>query len=88
MSHPSILKQLKYSFLGLGLTMGIVFPFYANFFVDWKDGMLLWFVLGCIIAGITIGVSNHKLLEFLLIRKLRLVAIAAERIRKGDLREG
>ncbi len=88
MSHSSILKQLKYSFLGFGLTMGAVFPFYANFFVEWKEGMLLWFVLGCIIAGITIGVSNHKLLEYLLIRKLRQVAIAAERIRKGDLREG
>ena len=88
MSQTSILKQLKYSFLGFGLTMGIVFPFYANFFVDWKEGMLLWFTLGCIAAGITIGVVNHKLLEYLLIRKLRQVAVAAERIRKGDLRKG
>ncbi len=88
MSQPSILRQLKYSFLGFGLTMGIVFPFYANFFVNWKEGMLLWFTLGCIVAGITIGIVNHKLLEYLLIRKLRQVAVAAERIRKGDLREG
>ncbi len=88
MSQTSILKQLKYSFLGFGLTMGIVFPFYANFFVDWKEGMLLWFTLGCIVAGITIGVVNHRLLEYLLIRKLRQVAVAADRIRKGDLREG
>ena len=88
MSQTSILKQLKYSFLGFGLAMGIVFPFYANFFVDWKEGMLPWFALGCIVAGITIGVVNHRLLEYLLIRKLRKVAVAAERIRKGDLREG
>ena len=88
MSQTSILKQLKYSFLGFGLTMGIVFPFYANFFVDWKEGMLLWFTLGCIVAGITIGVVNHRLLEYLLIRKLRQVAVAAEHIRKGDLRKG
>ena len=88
MSHPSILRQLKYAFLGFGLTMGIIFPFYANIFVVWKEGMQVWFVLGCIIAGITIGVVNHKLLEHLLIRKLRKVAVAAERIRKGDLREG
>lgn len=85
---PSILKQLQLSFLGFGLLMGLVFPFYANFFVNWKEGMLLWFCLGCIVAGITIGVANHKLLEWLLIRKLRKVAVAAERIRKGDLREG
>lgn len=84
----SILKQLKLSFLGFGLSMGLVFPFYANFFVSWKEGMLLWFCVGCIVAGITIGIVNHKLLEWLLIRKLRQVAVASERIRKGDLREG
>lgn len=85
---PSILRQLKYSFLGFGLLMGVVFPFYANFFVEWKPGMLGWFVTGCIVAGITIGISNHLLLEWLLIGKLRKVAVAAERIRGGDLREG
>ena len=89
MAHSaSILKQLKYSFFGFGLLMGIVFPFYANFFVNWKEGMLVWFCLGCIVAGISIGIVNHKLLEWLLIRKLRLVALASDRIRKGDLREG
>lgn len=87
-NSQSILKQLQYSFLGFGLMMGVVFPFYANFFVNWKEGMLVWFCLGCIVAGITIGIANHKLLEWLLIRKLRQVAIAADRIRKGDLREG
>ncbi len=85
---PSILKQLKYSFLGFGLLMGLIFPFYANIFVEWKPGMLGWFITGCIVAGITIGISNHMLLEWLLIGKLRKVAIAAERIRTGDLREG
>ncbi len=87
-NSPSILRQLKYSFLGFGLTMGLVFPLYANFFVNWKEGMLVWFCVGCIVAGITIGISNHKLLEWLLVRKLRLVAVASERIRQGDLREG
>ncbi len=85
---PSILSQIKYSFLGFGLTMGLVFPIYANFFVSWKEGMFLWFFLGCVVAGITIGIANLKLLELILVRKLRLVAIAAERIGKGDLREG
>jgi len=85
---PSILNQLKLSFLGFGLSMGLVFPFYASFFVNWKEGMLFWFCVGCIVAGITIGIVNHKLLEWLLIRKLRQIAVASERISKGDLREG
>ena len=88
MSQTSILGQIKYSFLGFGLAMGVVFPFYANFFVTWKEGMLLWFCISCIVAGITIGIVNLRLLEWLLIRKLRTVATAAERIRQGDLREG
>lgn len=86
--HTSILKQLKFSFLGFGILMGLVFPFYASIFVNWKEGMLVWFCIGCIVAGISIGMANHKLLEWLLIRKLRQVAVAADRIRKGDLREG
>jgi len=85
---PSILNQLKISFLGFGLSMGLVFPFYANFFVTWKEGMLVWFCLGCLVAGTTIGIINHKLLEVLLVRKLRQIAVASERMRKGDLREG
>jgi methyl-accepting chemotaxis protein len=90
MSQPSssILKQLKLSFLGFGLIMGVVFPFYANFFVQWKEGMLLWFCIGCIVAGFTIGIVNYNLIEILLIRKLRQVAIASARISQGDLREG
>jgi len=85
---PSILNQLKLSFLGFGLSMGLVFPFYANFFVNWREGMLIWFCIGCLVAGITIGIINHKLLEVLLVRKLRQIAVASERMRKGDLREG
>ena len=84
----SILKQIKYSFLGFGLAMGLIFPFYASFFVEWKPGRLVWFCLGCIVAGITIGLVNHGLLKWLLIGKLKQVAAASERIRHGDLREG
>lgn len=84
----SILQQLKLSFLGFGLAMGVIFPFYANIFVKWKEGMLIWFCVGCIVAGIIMGFVNYRLIEVLLIRKLRQVAIASARISQGDLREG
>jgi methyl-accepting chemotaxis protein len=84
----SILARLRLSFLGFGLMMGLVFPFYANFFVVWKEGMLLWFCIGCIVAGVTIGIVNFKLIEWQLIRKLRQIAVASVRISRGDLREG
>jgi len=87
-NSSSILKQLKLSFLGFGLAMGVIFPFYANIFVSWKEGMLVWFCLGCIVAGIIMGLVNYKLIEILLVRKLRQVAVASARITQGDLREG
>ena len=48
---PSILRNLFISFLAFGLGMGVIFPFYAQFFVEWKPGMFIWFSLGCLIAG-------------------------------------
>ena len=44
--------------LSFGILMGFVFPVYARFFVEWKPGMLGYFVAGCIAAGITVGVVS------------------------------
>ena len=53
---PSILRRLLYSSLAFGLAMGLIFPVYAQFFVEWKPGLKIWFVLGCLVAGASIGV--------------------------------
>ena len=58
---PSILRNQLIAFLAFGLAMGMIFPFYADFFVEWKEGLKIWFVLGCIVAGLTIGISNYFL---------------------------
>lgn len=67
--------------------MGGVFPVYANFFVDWKEGMFVWFVAGCVIAGIVLGVINFFLLKLILLRPLNRLAIVAEHISNKDLRK-
>ncbi len=36
----SVLKQQFMAFLGFGIMMGLVFPFFASLFVEWKEGML------------------------------------------------
>jgi methyl-accepting chemotaxis protein len=82
----SILRQLFYSFIALGLFMGIIFPFYAQFFVDWKPGMKIWFVLGCLVAGSTIGLSNYLLVKMVLLKRLRRIADIANEIANRDLR--
>ncbi len=71
--------------MAFGLTMGIVFPFYANFFVTWKEGMLGYFIAGAIGAGLTVGLVNHFLVKFILIDRLKEIADFADRLNSGNL---
>lgn len=82
---PSILKHLLISFLAFGLFMGIVFPLYAQIFVDWKEGMKAWFVFGCLIAGTSIGIFNYWLVHLILIKKLRRLSDVAHAVSSNDL---
>jgi methyl-accepting chemotaxis protein len=82
---PSILRRLMLSYLGFGLGVALVFPFYANFFVEWKPGMLPGFVVGCVVAGLLIGVVNYYLLNTILLSKLRRIAEVANQISRKDL---
>ena len=82
----SILRNLLISFLSFGLGVALIFPFYAHLFVEWKPGMLVWFVAGCVVAGLMIGIANYYLVNLLLLSKLKKIAEVAEAISKGDLR--
>ncbi len=83
--QPSILRNVLFSFLGTGVLMASVFPFYAHFFVEWKPGMLVWFVVGCIIAGLVMGVVNYWVINLVLISKLRRISQVASAIAARDL---
>jgi methyl-accepting chemotaxis protein len=83
--NKSILRTLLYSYLGFGLTVALIFPFYANIFVNWKEGMLTWFVVGCIVAGLVIGIANYWLLNVILLSKLRRISEVANAIAGRDL---
>ena len=50
--QPSILRKMLLTYLGFGLGMGSIFPFFALLFVSPKEGMLGWFIVACIVAGI------------------------------------
>jgi len=83
--QTSILRNLLLSFLSFGLAVALIFPFYANVFVNWKPGMLPWFVVGCIVAGLMIGVVNYLLLNAILLKKLRRISEVANAISNKDL---
>jgi len=85
MVNKSILQTLMVAFLSFGLLMGLIFPHYANFFVEWKPGLRVWFLIGCLIAGISIGIFNYLLIKYLLLNKLRNIADVANAISHRDL---
>lgn len=80
------LQRLRTSFISLGLLMGLCFPLYAQFFVNWKEGMFVWFMLGCLIAGASIGVFNYVLVQRILISQLLAIAEVSSAIAQKDLR--
>ena len=82
---PSILRNILFAFLGFGISMGIIFPFYASFFVEYKEGLYIWFAIGCLVAGMVIGVINYYLLNILLISKLKRIAQISTAISNHDL---
>ena len=84
-SKPSILRNMFITYLGAGLAMALVFPIFASLFVHYKEGMLIWFVIGCIIAGISIGIFNYWLLEKILLKRLMRVAEVANAISNNDI---
>lgn len=82
---PSILRNILFAFLGFGILMGIIFPFYASFFVEYKEGLYIWFAIGCLVAGTIIGLFNYYLLNLLLISKLKRIALVSTAISNHDL---
>ncbi len=82
---PSILRNMLLTFVGAGLAMGVVFPVFASIFVTYKPGMLLWFVIACILAGISIGFFNYWLLKKMLLTRLMRIGEVANAISKNDI---
>jgi methyl-accepting chemotaxis protein len=82
---PSILRRLLFAFLVFGLGMGAVFPFFANFFVEWKPGMFGWFVVAALAAGMSVGVINYWLVNVVLLSKLRRISEVATAISRNDI---
>lgn len=71
--------------LGFGISMGIIFPIYANFFVEFKEGMLIFFVIGCLLAGLTVGLVSFWFVKVILLKKLKEVSAVASDIENKNI---
>lgn len=59
-------RRMLILMLVFGILMGLVFPVYASFFVTWIDRLKIWFVIGCLLAGVIVGISNYFIAKILL----------------------
>jgi len=81
----SILRRLKTGMMLFGIAMGMVFPVYANFFVEFKPGRFWLFTTGCIAAGIMVGGFSYFLVRWILLDKLQLLAKRYREVAAGKL---
>ena len=81
----SILRNIFITYMGFGILMGVCFPFFADFFVSWDEGMYFWFTLSCLLAGIIMGVATFQIMKIMLVKKLQSIAETATAISNNDL---
>jgi len=58
------MKKYFFRFLALGIAVAVAFPFYAQFFVNYKEGMFVWFIIGSLVAGSMVGVGNYLMFKY------------------------
>jgi len=81
----SILRNVFLSMIGFGTMTGFIFPVYAEFFVEWKEGMYYWFFAGCVVAGIMVGFVSYLILRYFIIKKIFHMAEISTQIADGNL---
>nr|WP_269438209.1 methyl-accepting chemotaxis protein [Phosphitispora fastidiosa] len=67
--------------------MGIIFPVYAGFFVNWIPERKLFFIIGCLLAGLIVGVVNYLIAFKTLLKPITVMSSQARKIAQGDLTE-
>lgn len=82
--HSTMSKMLM-QMIGMGLVMGIVFPIYAGFFVNWIPERKLFFSLGCLVAGIIVGLVNFMIANKNLLKPLKLLITKSNLAAEGQL---
>jgi methyl-accepting chemotaxis protein len=82
---PSILRNLLIACIISGLAMGAVFPVFAGFFVEWKDGMHSWFFGASMLAGATCGSAVYGLVHVVLLKRLQRISEIANAIGHNDI---
>lgn len=85
LKNNSTMGKMMAQMIGMGLVMGVVFPVYAGFFVNWIPERKLFFILGCLIAGVSVGIVNFVIANKALLKPLNLIIKKVNLASQGDL---
>lgn len=78
-------RKILFSFLVLGLFMGVIFPPFAYLFVKVQEGKGLLFTISCIIAGLFLGIFNYFIYKIVISRVLGKMRNLVAPVSDGDL---
>ncbi|WP_022670298.1 methyl-accepting chemotaxis protein [Hippea alviniae] len=81
----SYTKKLFIYMVSFGIGMGIVFPIFASFFVDVKDGYGIIFDISCVVAGIVVGLSGFYITKITILKQLSNMSFVVKKIESEDL---
>ena len=88
MKNFSISKKLFWAMHVFGLAMGVIFPVYASVFVKYNEGMQLYFVIGCLLAGYFVGAFSFLMVKLIVLKILSQLTNELMKTANGELRDG
>lgn len=85
MKKISYTHKILITFISVGLVIGLIFPYFAKYFVDIKPGMETIFSISTLIAGLILGLLNYYVYKVLINRVLSKISVALTEVDKGNL---
>jgi methyl-accepting chemotaxis protein len=85
-TNKSIIKSYFFMSLGTGILMGIIFPFFAALFTDYKStAYRIPFTIACVMAGIIVGIFSFLIGKVTLISAIKRFFVTFKCMTRGDL---
>jgi len=82
----SIVRKTFILYLLFGIFMGVVFPGYAWFFVNFKSSFhFVFFIIGCVGAGITVGAVSFFIMKKSILRIIKGISNSINLLERGDV---
>jgi len=84
--NKSIVRRFFFLSVVFGISMGAVFPIYAQFFVkNWESKTKEYlFVIGCVFAGVFVGLFSYMIFRYTILKIIKDVAMQMEKIAQQD----